>query len=310
MRQLMTFAVLILVCSSSDAESLTERRMSSADIGTVVFMAPEHWQGYESYDDLEATTVYELSSRKENFTLKLSARHYGLGNSDEQIIERLDAYLKYAIAEFVESPDKYEVRAARFGPKNHGIYARITHRNPDKGSYRYYSHGARILDDKFITFSLNSNDSDLSVLKSTLDVVNSIDTKNEWADAADSYICNVDQLVGFGIVDQEWDVISSKKVKHKFILRRARDGDSFIDTTEWVFTAPDQDNANTFCDNEFIAHGFFLCSGEADEEFRMDSKTLRFVYVYLGGYYDVPEGVVPDEDSPKPQMGIGRCTPQ
>lgn len=310
MRYLSAFAILLLISSVASPESLTERRMSSADIGTIVFMAPENWKGSESYDDLQAASVYELSSRKEKFELRLSARHYDLDTSNEQIIERLDGYLRFAIAEFLEKPDEHEVRAARFGPRNHGIYGRVTHKNPGKGSYSYYTHGARILDNKFITFSLYSNDHDMSVLKSTLNVVTSVDSKNEWANAPDSYICNVDQLVGFGIVDEEWDVISSKKVKHKFILRRSEEGDAFADTTEWVFSTPDQENVSTFCDNDFIARGFFLCSGEADEEFRMDSKTLRFVYVYLGGYYDVPQGVVPDEESPKPQMGIGSCTAQ
>lgn len=310
MRHLISFSALALVCSLANAESVTERRMSSPDIGTVVFLAPENWNGFESYDDLEAASVYELSSRNEKFNLRLTARHYVPGASDEEIVERLDGYLRYAIEEFLNKPDNHEVRAARFGPRNHGIYARITHKNPDKGAYPYYTHGARILDGKFITFSLDSNDHDLSVLKSTLNLVSSVAGKQEWANAPDSYICNVEQIIGFAIVEDQWDVVSSKKVKHRFVLRRSQEGDKFADTTEWVFSKHDQENANTFCDNEFIARGFFLCSGEADEEFRMDSKTNRFVYVYLGGYYDVPEGTVPDEESPKPQMGIGSCTPQ
>jgi hypothetical protein len=310
MRHLMIVPAVALVSSLAGAESLTERRMSSSDIGTVVFMAPEHWTGFERYDDLEAASVYELSSKSDKFELRLTARYYVPGASDEEIIERLDGYLRYAIEEFLNQPDRHEVRAARFGPRNHGIYARITRRNPDKDAYSYYTHGARILDNKFITFSLNSNDHDLSVLKSTLNLVTSVAGKNEWANAPDSYICNVEQIIGFAIVEEEWDVISSKKVKHRFVLRRSKEGDTFADTTEWVFSKHDQENANTFCDNDFIARGFFLCSGEADEEFRMNSKTNRFVYVYLGGYYDVPEGTVPDEESPKPQMGIGSCTPQ
>lgn len=310
MRHLTITASLLLFCSLGDAESLTERRISSADIGTLVFMAPEQWTGFESYDDLEAASVYELSSRKEKFNLRLSVQHVGSEASDEQVIARLDGYLKYAIAEHLENPDRYAVRAARFGPGNYGIYARISDKNPARGSFPYYTHGARILGDNFIAFSLNSNDSDLSVLKATLDLVTSFDVKNEWADAPASYLCKVDQLIGFELVDNEWDAISSKKVKHTFTVRRSQPGDKFADSSEWVFLGPDSEQTNTSCDNEFIAHGQFVCSGMQSEEFRMDAKTLRFVYVFLAGYHDVPQGVVPDEEAAKPQMSIGTCTAQ
>ncbi len=316
MRYLILLAALLFVCPPSGAETLTERRISSPDIGTLVFMAPGKWKGVESYDDLEAASVYELSSRKEKLNLRIGVKYIGFdiggeqATLDEQIIARLDGYLKYVIAGYVEKPDRYEVRAARFSPGNHGIYSRITDRNPDKGSYPYFTHGARIIGDKFITFSLKSNDSDLSVLKKTLDVVTSFSAKNEWANAPDSFLCKVEQLVGFAIVDQEWDAITSKKVKHTFVVRRSRTDDAYAGSSEWVFSGSDDENTNTFCDNDFIAHGLFICQGDDDEAFRMDSKTLRFVYVYMGGYYNVPQEVVPDEESPKPQMGIGTCTAQ
>ncbi len=310
MLKLFVLALILLISSLSSAETLTERRMSSADIGTLVFRAPASWKGFESYDELEAASVYEFSSAKEKFRLRLSVRYFASDMSDDETVKRLDGYIKYAIAEQLENPQQYEIRAARFGPKNHGIYARISDKNPAKGVDRYYTHGARILGDKFIVFTLNSNDDDLSILKSTLDVVTSIDAKNEWADAPDSFLCKVDQIVGFALVEEEWDGISSKKVKHTFTVRRSRPGDEFADTSEWVYEGPDSEENFTSCDNEFIAHGQFVCNGLHHEEFRMDARTLRFVYVYLGGFHDVPQNVVPEEDSPKPQMGIGTCTPQ
>lgn len=316
MRHPTIFAALLLVCSLGSAESLTERRISSADIGTVVFMAPEKWAGFQSYDDLQAASVYEFSSRKEKFELRIGVTYVGLdirseqATLDEQIISRLDGYLQYAIAEYVERPEKYTIRAARFSPGNHGIYSRIADRRPDKRSYPYFTHGARIIGNIFITFSLKSYDNDLSVLKKTLNVITSFSAKNEWANAPDSYLCKVEQLTGFAIVDEEWDIIASKKVRHEFIVRRSRSGDVYADTSEWVFAGPDDEDTNTYCDNDYIAHGLFFCHGDSDEAFRMDSKTLRFVYVHIGGYHDVPQDVVPDEESPKPQMGIGTCTAQ
>ena len=316
MRYLMLLASLIFVCPPSGAQNLTQRRISSADIGTLVFMAPEKWKGVESYDDLEAASVYELSSRKEKINLRIGVKYVGFdiqdgqAKEDEQIMARLDGFLQYAIAEYVDRPEKYEVRAARFSPRNHGIYSRITDRRPDKGSYLYFTQGARIIGDKFITFSLKSNDSDLSVLKKTLDIVTSFSAKNEWANAPDSFLCKVGQVIGFVIVNEEWDVISSKKVKQTFVVRRSRTDDVYAGSSEWVFSGPDDKNTNTFCDNEFIARGLFICRGDNDEAFRMDSKTLRFVYVYIGGYHNVPQEVVPAEESPKPQMGIGTCTAQ
>lgn len=316
MRHLTVVIPLLLFCSLGNAENLSERRMSSADVGTVVFMAPEEWTGYQSYDDLEAASVYELSSRKENLKLRIGVKYVGLdipseqSTLDEQIIARLDGYLQYVIGEYVDRPDKYEIRAARFSPRNHGVYARIADRSPAKGAYPYVSQGARVLGNKLITFSLSSNDSDLSALKKTLDVVNSFSTKNEWANAPESFLCKVEQLVGFAIVDNEWDAITSKKVKHTFVVRRSQAGDAHADSSEWVFLGPDEENAETYCDNDMIAQGMFFCGGNADEAFRMDSKTLRFVYAFMGGYHDVPPDVVPDEESPKPQMGIGTCTAQ
>ena len=310
MRHLTTIATLLLISLSVNSQTLTERRISSADIGTLVFLAPENWTGLESYDELEAASVYELSSRKEKFNLRLSARYFGSETSDAEIISRLDGYLKYAIAEYIDNPDRYEIRAARFGPGNHGIYARIYDRNAVKASFPFYTHGARVIGEKFVVFTLKSNDADLSVLRSSLDVVTSIDEKNEWANAPDSYLCSVDQLIGFGLVEEEWDSFSSKKVKHIFTVRRSQSGDKFADSSEWVFVGPENEVAETACDNEFIAHGEFVCNGLQFEEFRMDVKTLRFVYVYLGGFHDVPQDVIPDEESPKPQLGIGTCTAQ
>ena len=69
MRYLTIFAALLLVCSPGSAETLTERRVSSGDIGTLVFMAPEKWKGVEGYDDLEAAAIYEMSTSKEKFRL-------------------------------------------------------------------------------------------------------------------------------------------------------------------------------------------------------------------------------------------------
>lgn len=316
MRRLPVVIMLLVMCTVGSAENLSERRMSSADVGTVVFMAPEDWSGHESYDDLEAESVYELSSQKEKLNLRIGVKYVGLdvrseqASLDEQVMARLDGYLQYIIAEYADRPDKYDIRAARFSPRNHGIYARITDRSPTKGAYPFFSQGARILGNKLITFSLQSNDSDLSALKRTLDVVNSFTTKNEWANAPESFLCNIEQLVGFAVVDNEWDAVISKKVKHTFLVRRSQAGDAHADTSEWVFLGPDEDTAETYCDNDLIAHGMFACRGNEDEAFRMDSKTLRFVYVYLGGYHDVPPDVVPDEKSPKPQMGIGTCTAQ
>ncbi len=313
MRHSMIIAVMLSVCCICNAENLTERRMSSADIGTVVFLAPEKWVGFESYDDLEAAAVYELSSRKKNFMLKIGIKYVGFdilsdpATQDQQFIARLDGYLQYAIAEYTDRADKFEIRAARFSPKNHGIYARITDRNPEKGSYPYLTQGARILGNKFITFTLNSRDSDLSVLKQSLDLITSFSAKNEWANAPDSFVCKVEQLVGFEIVEKEWEPYISKKIKHQFVVRRSRPGDTYEDSSEWIFAGPEEEETTSYCDNEAIAHGLFICHSDADEVFRMDSKTLRFVYAHIRGYHDVPEEVVPDKESPRPQMAIGTC---
>ena len=96
MRYLTIFAALLLACPPGSAETLTERRISSGDIGTLVFMAPEKWKGVAGYDDLEAATIYELSSRREKFSLSIRIKNAGFEMQDDQvkmdelIIGRLD----------------------------------------------------------------------------------------------------------------------------------------------------------------------------------------------------------------------------
>lgn len=313
MRYLTALAVFLSIASPGNAETLTQRRISSQDIGTLVFMAPEAWQGSEHYDDLEAATVYELSARKNRFSLRISVKSAGLDTQDGQagrddaVIARLDAYLDYIIAEYGPRAVPGEFKAARFSDRNHGIYARLTLSDPGKEQLRYLTHGARIVGDNFVVFSLSSNDKDLSILRAAVDVIASFKVVHEFANAPDSYLCHVDQLTGFGIVEGKWDAISTDKVKHNYLVRRSRQGDDFADSSEWVFTAEGGDDTDTSCDNEAIGHGVFRCSGPEDEEFRMDSRTLRFIYVYLGGYHDVPPNVIPDEESPRPQIEIGTC---
>ena len=58
--------------------------MVGRDIGTVVFLAPERWVGFESYDDLEAASVYEFSSRKEKFKLRIGVKYLGFEMRGEQ----------------------------------------------------------------------------------------------------------------------------------------------------------------------------------------------------------------------------------
>jgi hypothetical protein len=310
MRKLIIFLALVLVSPTGNAQPLTERRISSADIGTVVFLAPESWSGVESYDDLEAAAVYELSSRKRNFRLRLSVRQVGTPLAEDEIIPRLDAYLKYAIAEKLADQARYEVRAARFGPGSHGIYARIRDRQAEKGAFPYFSHGARVMGNKFIVFTLESSDDDLSLLNPTLDIMTSFDAKQEWAGAPNSYLCEAEQLVGFDIVDEKWGGVTATRVRQNIVVRRSRPGDAFADTSEWVFLGSDDETASSACNNESIAIGAFLCSSAGDEEFRMDSKTLRFVYAYLGGYHDLPADELPDDEDPKPTLVIGSCTAQ
>lgn len=307
MRYLCTFAILMLAGAIAGAQPLTERRISSADIGTVVFMAPENWRGVESYDELQAASVYELSSRKEKFDLRLSIRYFGSETDDARITEQLDGYLKYAIAEQLEDPNRFEVRAARFAPRNHGIYARVYDRNVGKSAYPFYSHGARVFDDKLITFSLYSHDTDLSILRLTLDVVTSFAAKKEWVDAPDSYVCTVEQSVGYVYSDGEWQVASAKKAQGTFLLRRSKPGDEFADSSEWVFASSQDEAANSACDDDFIARGEFVCWGAHYSVFRMNTKTLRFIFAFLFGYHDVPPDSEPGEEAPYPQLNIGTC---
>ncbi len=145
----------------------------------------------------------------------------------------------------------------------------------------------------------------------TIDIISSFRAVHEWANAPDSFVCKAEQLVGFGYIEDQWQTLETKnlaKLDQSFVVRRSREGDAFPESSEWVVLHEQQEKAATSCDNEFIEHGIFICKGLRDEEFRMNIKTLRFVYVFLEGYHNTsPDQDAEDEDRPFPHMEIGTC---
>ncbi|MFQ5548371.1 MAG: hypothetical protein ACE5FV_08775 [Woeseia sp.] len=316
MRHMTIMLALSLLWVSGSAETLTERRLSSHDVGTLVFRAPAKWKGVASYDDLQAAATYSIESRRPRFSLNISARNAGFDTPEQQrdtddfVIPHLESYLEYSMAEYIGISVEGAIIPKRFGDRNRGVYARITDKDPGDEPYVYLTRGARLLGDTVVLFELYSNDKDESVLAETLDVVASVRPVREFANAPDSYHCVGELMAGFGYIDNKWEPINTdklKKVDREFVVRRSQEGDAFPDSSEWVVATRQQERATTSCDNDFIAKGIFICEGMDDEEFRMDIRTLRFLYVRLPGYHDVKPGDEEPKTSEFPHMEIGTC---
>ncbi|MFQ6004132.1 MAG: hypothetical protein ACE5OQ_01400 [Woeseia sp.] len=316
MRHITIMMALSLFWVTGSAETVTERRISSQDIGTLVFTAPAKWKGVESYDDLQAAATYAIESRRPRFSLKISARNAGFETPEQQqeihdfVIARLESYLEYSMAEYIQISVEGAIIVKRFGKRDLGVYARITDKDPGDEPYVYLTRGARLLGDTVVLFDLYSNDKDESVLATALDVVASVRPVREFANAPDSYLCVGELMAGFGYIDNKWEPINTDKLKNidrEFVVRRSQAGDAFSDSSEWVVATRQQEKATTFCDNDYIAKGMFICRGMEDEEFRMDTRTLRFLYARLPGYHDVQPGAEKSKNSEFPHMEIGTC---
>ncbi|MDH4047366.1 MAG: hypothetical protein OEV63_04445 [Gammaproteobacteria bacterium] len=291
--------------------AVTEISINNDNIGNLKVSLPEKWQGSSGKDELTGASILEIESRKEKFTLRLEFSYIDLGSRsndvslDEYIQNRLSSYLNYSLPELTGSTVDFDVR--RFGPDGHGQYARLATQGRDRGKYTYLSHGARIVGQAIVVFTLESNDADESVLARTLAAVSTVRLDAEIASFVGSYTCRTEHRVGFRGRNAVWIPDIVDVVDQIFIVRTVSEGDRFAEKTSWVFVEAGRMRANSWCEEAAVEKGLFICHGASDEAFRMDTGTLRFLYSQMEGYYDVAEDEILAKDQATPFMDIGTC---
>jgi hypothetical protein len=312
--KILSIAALVLFAIAVDAKDEgSEITIHNDNIGNLVMSVPSEWRETQSTDDLSGASLMDVQSKKPKFQLRMEFSYFGLdGRRDDQDIDdyigqRLDSYMQYQMEEFTENSVEGEFTSEVFGPGRHGRVARLTVRQRDRNDYLFITHGARIVDNAIVVFTLRSSDTDQAVLDQVVDVVSKVSMDNEIASFVGSYSCRTEHRVGFAGRNAVWIPDIADVVDQVFIVRTTSDGDQFADKTSWVFVEQGRIRATSWCDAAAVENGLFICHGANDEEFRMDTSTLRFLYSQMEGYYDVAEGAVLEKNQPTPFMDIGSC---
>jgi hypothetical protein len=313
LKYLVSLLVLLIYSGSFASDSLTGISISNDNIGNLKMMLPEKWRGSQSTDEMSGATVYDIASKKERFRLRLEFKYIGQEDRDdklsldEYIQLRLQNYMEYRMPEFLENSVEGHYATQAFGPGSRGQYSRLTIRDKARGDYPFLTHGARVVGNTIIMFTLLSSDADEGVLSRTLDAVSSVEADNEIASFVGSYACRTEHRVGFAGRNAVWIPEITDVVDQQFIVRTSSEGDQFAEKSSWVFVELGRIRATSWCDENLVGQGLFVCHGAGDEEFRMDTSTLRFLYVQIEGYYDVAEGDTLDKNQATPFMDIGTC---
>ena len=120
------------------------------------------------------------------------------------------------------------------------------------------------------------------------------------AAAADQYLCITDKATGFYFEDGEWNT-ANFKTGRKFLIRKPNKEELEVTIAnigrDFVVSEFGDKSTLLWCDEDFY------CVGHVDD-FLFDKKTLRFLYIYKGGYVS---GI--DNNDNTPAMQIGTCSP-
>jgi hypothetical protein len=130
--------------------------------------------------------------------------------------------------------------------------------------------------------------------------------------AADSYLCIADLSTGFRFdSDTKRWVSTSFKPIQKFIVSRRKADSPWGKEYKWLVTQVGDTAPASLCNLDFDQSGNLICFGFT--EFRMNNKNLRFLSIYVMGYWmdnvDTPWGLTRKEGDDAPAMSIGKCSP-
>jgi hypothetical protein len=250
--KILSMAALVLFAIAVDAkDERSEITIHNDNIGNLVMSVPSEWRETQSTDDLSGASLMDVQSKKPKFQLRMEFSYFGLdGRRDDQDIDdyigqRLDSYMQYQMEEFTENSVEGEFTSEVFGPGRHGRVARLTVRQRDRDDYLFITHGARIVDNAIVVFTLRSSDTDQAVLDQVVDVVSKVSMDNEIASFVGSYSCRTEHRVGFAGRNAVWIPDIADVVDQVFIVRTTSDGDQFADKTSWVFVENPARSAET-----------------------------------------------------------------
>ena len=122
--------------------------------------------------------------------------------------------------------------------------------------------------------------------------------------AADAYICAADQSTGFIFKDGEWRAVNFDVSRNRYLVRKATEADSHS-TSPWLYGEFGQQILGGQCDEPFPT-GLLNCRS-AGQDFRMNTKTMRYqLYHWIGYVISNESGIHPSDT---PYIEIGRCSP-
>jgi hypothetical protein len=123
----------------------------------------------------------------------------------------------------------------------------------------------------------------------------------------EGYICAADMAAGFSYNRGTWQGSSFQATDRFVVSRRTQEDDANTKwrdpNVRWKITELGDSTPLMSCE-DFSEKGNLYCYGLG--EFKMDGKSLRFLYAYLYGYWRGPSR----EGRDTPYIAIGKCSPR
>jgi hypothetical protein len=119
---------------------------------------------------------------------------------------------------------------------------------------------------------------------------------------AASYLCVSDMATGFAYDKQHfaWRP-QTLRATAKYVITRSEVNQ------KWIVRETGQTLSDAVCEGDITEYGTLRCEGII--EFRMNTKSLRFVTAYLFGYWSDNIPGLPDKEGDNtPSIEIGKCT--
>ena len=122
--------------------------------------------------------------------------------------------------------------------------------------------------------------------------------------ATDGYICIADKSTGFTSENGEWQPVNFDVAEKRYFVRKATEED-VQSTAPWVYGEFGQSVLAGQCDEPFPT-GLMNCHS-GTEEFKLNTKTMRYQLYYWVGYVVSHDRGVRRRDTPF--IEIGKCSP-
>ena len=138
--------------------------------------------------------------------------------------------------------------------------------------------------------------------------------------AADSYLCVANKATGFQFNPEsgEWGHVEFIP-RARYVVKQATDSEAVYSTKEgyaWTVTDSSGGDPNMGCKMDFESAGGLYCEGFVGDIFRMNNKSMRYVFTYVGSYIEssldfsnrenIKNGS--DRGGDTPTVEIGKCS--